>query len=330
MSSAPEGCIGVTPTLVYGIAGGAILLFLGLVEALVQIGGRRSFISTVVLGKDGRTSTSKAFILMWTLLVGWALIALLIAGELVHVHSCVSGATAAHAVAECKDKADELGVLQAGWRHFLHTGLSGSYLALLGFPAAAGVLAKGITQSQVNGNGFKAPNTKTGSDPAARVAEIFSADDGTTDIGDFQYMLFNLVAAVYFVAQFVQPAPDGLPPMPDTLLGLTGVSAALYVGKKAVTRSQPTVTGVFPQPVQANIRFTILGEGLTAEDTAPTAVPPQVSIDGVPAISVRTDGSSITAVVPPELAGAGAPVLRHLQVKNPYDGLTPSFDIQCL
>jgi hypothetical protein len=323
-----ERSVGVTPTLVYAIAGGAILLFLGLVEALVQLGGRRGFISTVVLGKDGRTSTSKAFILMWTLLVAWALIALLIAGEMVHVHSCVSSAAVARDVAKCKG--DELGVLQAGWQHFLHTGLSGSYLVLLGVPAAAGVAAKGITQSQVNGNGFKTPNTEPGSGPAARVAEIFSADDGTTDIGDFQYMLFNLITAVYFVAQFVQPAPDGLPVMPDTLLGLTSVSAALYVGKKAVTRSQPTVTGVFPQPVQANIRFTILGQGLTAEDTASTAVPPQVSIEGVPAIGVQTDGGRITAVLPPALAGGGAPVLRHLQVKNPYDGITPSFEIQCL
>jgi hypothetical protein len=317
----------LSATGIYLLAGGAVLAFLLLVEAIARI-GHRKFLATVALGRDGRTSTSKTFILMWTLLVAWALTALLIAGEFADVHACISASGATkNAAASCTG--DEVGLLQAGWKHFLDVGLSGSYLVLLGVPAAAGVAAKGITQSQVTGRGFKTPVAKSGPDPAARVAEIFSADDGTTDIGDFQYMVFNLIAAVYFVVQFVKPDGSGLPPMPDTLLGLTSVSAALYVGKKAVSRSQPVVTGVFPQPIQANTRFTIIGEGLTAEPTAPTDVAPQVSIGGVPALNVHTDGATITAVLPPTLAGGGTPVLRHLQIKNPYNGITPSFDVQC-
>ena len=85
-----------------------------------------------------------------------------------------------------------------------------------------------------------------GRDPFGRIAEIFSADDGTTDIGDFQYLIFNLVTAVYFVAQFLNPDGTGLPTIPDTLLGLTSVSAGLYVGKKAVTSSQPVGDGGVP------------------------------------------------------------------------------------
>jgi len=222
-----------------------------------------------------------------------------------------------------------VGLLQVGWLHFLNIGLSGSYLVLLGVPAAAGVAAKGITQREANGTGCKTPNANPSGNPFARVAEIFSADDGTTDLGDFQYMIFNLVTAVYFVVQFVHPDGTGLPTMPDTLLGLTSVSAGLYVGKKAVSRSQPAVTGVFPQPVQANMRFTIVGEGLTAEPTSPTKVPPQVSVDGVVVDIVAIEETSIVAVLPGTLGGGGATSLRHLQVKNPYDGITPSFDIQC-
>jgi hypothetical protein len=319
----------VSETGIYLLAGAAVLASL-LVVQLISLVGHESFLSTVILGHDGRTSTSKTFILMWTLLVSWALIALLIAGELLHAHRCVTPNELTKAAEACKRAKDEVGLLQVGWLQFLHAGLSGSYLVLLAVPGAAGVAAKGITQREVSGAGFKTPNTTTGRNPLARIAEIFSADDGTTDIGDFQYMIFNLVTAVYFVAQFVHPDGTGLPTMPDTLLGLTSVSAGVYVGKKAVSRSQPTVTGVFPQPAQANMRFTIVGESLTAEPTSPTEVPPQVSIDGVPVEIVAIDGTSIVAVLPSALGGGGATRLRHLQVKNPYDGITPSFDVQCL
>ena len=319
----------MTPTAIYATAGGAVVALLVVVELVSLVGPRADFLSTVILGKDGRTSTSKTFILMWTLLLAWALVALLIAGNL-HTHACVPPKDIDEAAKACKKVSDEVGLLQVGWQHFLHAGLSGSYLVLLGVPAAAGVAAKGITQNVVSGSGYKPANTKESTNVFERTAEIFSADDGTTDIGDFQYMIFNLVAAVYFVVQFVRPDGSGLPTMPDTLLGLTSISAGLYVGKKAVTRNKPVVTAVFPQPVQANGKFTVIGEGLTVEATSPTEAKAQVTIDGVSVLAVAEDGDSLTAVLPDSLAGGGAAVLRHLQVKNPYDGVSQSFEVQCL
>ncbi len=314
---------------IYLIAAAAVVGLLVGVQ-LISLVGPTHFLATVILGQDQRTSTSKTFILMWTLLVGWALVALLIAGELVHQHGCVKPHHLEAAATACKKAKDDVGVLQVGWLKFLHAGLSGSYLVLLGVPAAAGVAAKGITQSHVNNAGFKTTKPKAGFQPFARLAEVFSADDGTTDIGDFQYMIFNLVTAAYFVAQFLKPNASGLPTIPDTLLGLTSVSAGLYVGKKAVTRSQPKVTGVFPQPVHANEPFTIIGVGLTEESTAPTDTPPRVTVEGLPALNVHEVEGNITAVLPPTLVGAGAPTVRHLMVQNPYGGVTPSFEIHCL
>jgi hypothetical protein len=245
-------------------AAGVILALLLIVAGIARVSGG-SFFATVILGEDGRTSTSKTFIFMWTLLVGWALITLLIAGELVSAHACVPPSDITGATKACTARGDEVGLLQVGWLHFLHTGLSGSYLVLLGIPAAAGVAAKGITQAQVNSpSGFKTTKKRQkGFHPFARLAEIFSADDGTTDIGDFQYLIFNLVTGVYFVAQFLNPDGTGLPTIPETLLGLTSVSAGLYVGKKAVSRSQPMVTGVFPLPLHDGVQFTVIGTGLT-------------------------------------------------------------------
>lgn len=319
----------MTLTAIYAIAGGAVLALLLAVELVSLVGPRADFMSTVILGKDGRTSTSKTFILMWTLLLAWALVALLIAGSL-HKHACVPPKDAAGAAQACKMASDEVGLLQVGWQHFLRAGLSGSFLVLLGVPAAAGVAAKGITQSVVSGSGYKPRNTKESSNVFERIAEIFSADDGTTDIGDFQYVVFNLVAAVYFVVQFVRPDGSGLPTMPDTLLGLTSVSAGLYVGKKAVSRNKPVVTAVFPQPVQANGKFTVIGEGLTAEPSSPTDAKAQVTIDGVFVLAVAEAEGNLTAVLPDSLAGSGAAVLRYLQVKNPYDGVSQSFEVRCL
>lgn len=311
------------------IAALAVLVVLVLVELIARAVGAR-FFSTVILGQDGRTSTSKTFILMWTLLVGWALIALLIAGEFVPTHACVPPTDIANAAYGCKTHGDEVGLLQVGWLHFLHAGLSGSYLVLLGVPAAAGVAAKGITQSQANGTGFKTPKTGDGSAPFARVAEIFSADDGTTDIGDFQYLIFNLVTAVYFVSQFLNPDGSGLPTIPDTLLGVTSVSAGLYVGKKAVTRSQPSVTGVFPLPLHDGQTFTVIGTGLTVDPASPTHAEPQITIDGVPATAVRAAGTNLSAKAPPNLGPGGSPITRQLRVLNPYGGITPDFPVQCL
>ena len=319
----------MTIALIAIIAFAALLLFLVIVE-LITWAGKVHFFSSVILGEDGRTSTSKTFIFMWTLLVTWALAALLIAGEFVHRHGCVPSSYTANAAQMCMRSHDDVGLLQVGWLQFLHAGLSGSYLILLGVPAAAGVAAKDITQRDVNGSGFKAKITRKRFDPFARLAEIFSADDGSTDIADFQYLIFNLITGVYFVTQFLKPTGSGLPTIPDTLLGLTGVSASLYVGKKAVTQTQPTVTGVFPQPLHDGQTFTVVGTSLTVDPASPSDVPPQITIGGVPATAVvATPNGELVANAPQSISSGGQPVIRQLQVKNPYGGITTNFDVQC-
>jgi hypothetical protein len=320
----------------FWIAAGAVVVLLGIVEAFAHVGAHESFLATVILGQDNRTSTSKTFILMWTLLIGWALTSLVIAGEILNTHGCVK---LKMAVKACTAKGDQVGLLQIGWHHFLASGLSGSYLVLLGIPAAAGVAAKAITQSKVDaGTLVKAPATGKQS-AAARVAQIFSADDDTTDIGDFQYVIFNLVTAVYFVAQFVRPSTQGLPTIPTTLLGLTSVSAALYAGKKAATRTQPKITGVFPSILRPNATITIIGNGLTDDPTQPRpskgVSKPQVTISGVtvPAENVKADpavADRLTAKVPAGLVpdGEQTPISGTIQVLSAYGYITPGFSVE--
>jgi hypothetical protein len=320
------------------IGGGSIIAFLLLTEGIAQI-GHASFLTSVILGQDNRTSTSKTFIFMWTLLVGWALVSMLVAGELIRVHGCAGSLSTASqvtaAISACGKMNDQLGLLQIGWHNLMMNGLSGGYLVLLGIPASAAVAAKAITQSKDDSG--TAPKVAASDDKdkqvAARVAQIFSADDGTTDIGDFQYVIFNLVTAVFFVAEFVRPSSQGLPAIPDTLLGLTSVSAALYVGKKAATRTQPTITGVFPSILQADARAVITGSGLTPDSTAPppTAGTTKVTFNGKESDDIQFDpiAGTVTATVPAGLVPAGGPAISGtVQVLTSYGAVTPGFTVQ--
>jgi hypothetical protein len=319
---------------IFWTAAGVVVALLALVEGIARWGGG-AFLTSVVLGEDKRTSTSKTFILLWTLLVVWALVSLLIAGELVSKHACAAGKPSAAAMS-CTQQNDQVGLMQLGWMHFLHVGLVGTYLVLLGIPASAGVAAKGITQAKVAaGTLIKPAASGEAHGIGPRLAQIFSADDETTDIGDFQYVIFNLITAVYFVSKFVKPNASGLPTIPDTLLGLTGVSAALYVGKKAVARSEAKVTAVFPSTLRVGAEFTVVGIGLSEPPDLPKE--PKITINGIAAENVAVDPTvtdRLTATVPNGLIPAGVPAGQAidgtLQVSTAYGTVTAGFGVRCV
>lgn len=287
---------------------------------------------SLVLGADNRTSTSKTTLLAWTLLVVWAFAALLMAGELVSPQACVTDfATVAERLAACRtgDRASPVGLMQLSWRYLIDNPLDEGYLLLLGIPAVAALAAKGITQAKdTSGSEPKttAADPDTGSaagDAAARLGQLFSADDGTTDLGDTQYMLFNGILGVYFIVRLFAPDGQGLPALPDTLLGLTGVSAAAYVGKKAVARHQPAITAVYPTQLSATTTLTVIGTNLTSAAAPATPAPageqPVVLVGGVIAPGVQvTEAGRITAIAP-----ALAPGPHQVTVINVWGVQTP-------
>ena len=322
------------------LGAGVVLIILAVMVGAVRLAARKvpagspkpTFFGTVILGKDNRTSTSKTFVFMWTLLIGWAIVSLVIAGEIAHIHSCVQMVDKMGNVKRCPGK-DKLGLFQQGWNHFVSMGLTGSYMVLLGIPGSAAVAAKVLTQSK-NATDDVPKTTATDeadTSPSARVAQIFSADDGTTDIGDLQYVIFNIVTAIYFVSHLIHDPFQGLPPIPDTLLGLTGVSGALYVGKKAVTSEHPVINGVFPSVLRPARPFIITGTALTPLPGAMPGLPePQVTVNGLECGDVRSVGEDrITATAPPDgliAADAGAPINGKVQVLTSYSVLTDVYD----
>lgn len=233
------------------------------------------------IGKDQRTSTSKVQVVIWTFAVLFALWSLFYAWLLPQVGELTGWAWA-------EKLAIPLG--RAFEENFLDEGLDETYLLLLGFPAGAAIAAKIITQSKVeSGEVTKSPPiasnaVATGtvavleevpSEPSpapatpeattgTRLRELVSDDEGATDVGDYQYVLFTMLAVAYFLAQFVAHPGEGLPDMPDTLVGLTGVAAAAYVGKKGVYRNPPQVFSVLPPEGRSPDRVVVYGVQLGA------------------------------------------------------------------
>jgi hypothetical protein len=266
-------------------------------------------------------------------LVGWALVSFVIAGEILHLHACAAGSDLDASAKACSALHDKVGLLQVGWGRFISSGLAGSYLLLLGIPASAGVAAKVITQTKVSsGTIVKTPAALSEKTVVARLAQVFSADDQTTDIGDFQYVIFNLITAAYFIAHVIRAPGTGLPPVPDTLLGLTSVSAGLYVAKKAADRSKPAITGVFPSIVLAGNPLTITGSGLTADAGVPATATVAVTVNGLPATEVLADptvANRITATAPAGLAGTNPPTQGTVQVSAAYGAITDPYPVLC-
>jgi phospholipase C len=194
-----------------------LLIGLGAVVAVLLLGlafGAR--ISTLVIGKDHRISTSKTIAAVWTVVVAAALIGLVYANLLNHPQAL--------------DATDAGGVI-------------GQYAVLFGGPLGAAILAKQIVTNQVTQN----PGIKSRAEKPA-VKDLIANDAGDTDLGDFQYVLFNLVALFYVISTLLHTPLNGLPHIPDVLLGLTSVSAVGYVGKKAVT---PVAAAPAPTPHMA-------------------------------------------------------------------------------
>jgi hypothetical protein len=198
--------------------------------------------------------------------------------------------------------------------NFLKKGLDQTYLLLLGFPLGAAVTAKAITTSKVaSGTVVKPEKGAPGTTPTSPVAEVVSDDDGSADLGDYQYLLFTLLAIVYFLAQFLAHPAKGLPVMPDTLVALTGLSAAAYIAKKGVYRDPPILLNVDPPQAPPGDQVRLYGSKLAAATTPGQAADPAArpassvlfgTTPGV-VVSADPDGGRLVAEVPRRLqAGA--------------------------
>jgi hypothetical protein len=133
------------------------------------------------------------------------------------------------------------------------------YLILLGGPFAAAVLAKGIvTWKLEKGVLQKSEPTST------QARQVLTGDDGSANLVDSQYLIFNFIALGYYVIQVI--AKGKLPVIPPPLLAMTSGTAALYVSTKAAHRNRPTITSVTPSSAKPGDEVTIFGTNFDPSD----------------------------------------------------------------
>jgi hypothetical protein len=191
---------------------------------------RRRGLKAAVMGQDGRASTSKTQVALWTAAVVWALIDLLLLARSYPGGNLFTG------------------TVTSNWRP--------EYLVLLGLPVGAATAAFAAVSGSNGGKG-PVPSTDPAGTPgpqAVRVyvrnpvpaygsgfvrglAELITADDGIVAWADLQYVVFTLITFIYFLIQVLSQPQNGLPPVPAALLTLMGVSAAGYTAKKVVDTS---------------------------------------------------------------------------------------------
>jgi hypothetical protein len=256
------------------LASAVALLVFAILEAVGTHGpeNRRKYgWIAIVIGADGRVSTSKVQAVLWTVLLAIAI-------------AFLTGIVAFGPTSSTN----------------LFDGVQWEqYLILLGGPFAAAVLAKvtvvaklqnGTLQKVptaaasapppkktlvVDADAPTAPTTTGATDPAPaaptqpKASDALSDDKGEIDLVDTQYLVFNIVVAVYAVVAYLgaifsrsSPTRFALPDIPEVLLALTSLSAATYVGNKAAQRDAPRIVSMSPQPVTPGGDVDVLGVNL--------------------------------------------------------------------
>jgi len=184
-------------------------------------------------------STSRTVALLWTIVIGYSLLTLVLI-----------------ALGPVTDATPVPGSIPPGFIEAALKPIDVAYTALL-FPIVALVAAKVIvTQGIANGS-----IQKTTADSTS-VLDLVANDDGETDLADLQYLLFNVIAAIFVVTQFAEHPARGLPSIPLALSALIAASATVYTGNKAITKNPPSVQQVLSTQTMAGREVILLGRNL--------------------------------------------------------------------
>jgi hypothetical protein len=253
--------------------------------------------SSLVVGDDGRVSTSKTAALVWTYTLAAALLSFVIARWFGHPEA---------------------------YDALVSQSLDARYALLIGGPIGAAILAKGIVSTQIESGELAKPAAE-----GASPAQLVQNDAGSTDLGDVQYLLFNAIALVFFYGELLRLPTAGLPTLPDVLVGLTSVAAVGFVAKKTLS-GPPSIVAVTPSAASVGTRIQIVTSGVTqavADLPALTVAFGSVKAEGneLELTPTSTAGVLVVAVVPPRAAGK---VDLEVSLPNGKKASWPEFSIR--
>lgn len=241
---------------------------------------RRSALGAILAGQDNRVSTSKTVAFAWTVAVAFGLLSLVVAIWLGD---------------------------HAPWDLQVDRGLQAEYLLLLGGPYAAAILAKYATTQQ--------QDTKTeGVVGGAAPTQLVTDDNGDTDLGDFQYVLFNVIGLMFFFGEFIGHLANGFPKLPPLLTGLILTSTGGYSAKKLLQQAAPTLISVAPSSAAPQATVQIFGTNLEVPASAAAGgqdINPSVLVGNRTAIITTHEivlGNDRITITVPDLAPGPAPI----------------------
>lgn len=255
---------------------------------------RQRGVKALIVGKDGRASTSRTQLVLWTGAVLFAFFFMLIWGRSVGCGDKDNeGERVCIEAAEGRESFD-LAIAQP---------LQVEYYVLLGLPAATAVAAMALTKNKVQSGELTKPDAETAG-VTQGLSELVSSDSGETDLVDFQYLAFNLVTLLWFAFEFASEPSAGLPALPPTLIGLSGVAAATYTTKKAIARdSRAAISSVVPSraPKVKDTALRLYGSGFgepaAAGASGAAPVLPEVTLNGVALKTTHISDGELSAVV---------------------------------
>jgi hypothetical protein len=190
----------------------------------------------LVLGADGRASTSKLQWFLWTVVIVFAYVAI----------------WAARA-------------LEGNFEPI--TEIPQNLLIAMGLSVTTMAAAKGITASYVASGRL----IKTSADPEERrdkgLGPIVASDEHDPDLSKVQMMIWTLTAIVIYLFAVVDQIGGAhvLPDIDATLMVLMGLGQGAYLGKKLVTTVTPRLTGLSPGQGEPRTRITISGLAFGSE-----------------------------------------------------------------
>jgi hypothetical protein len=232
----------------------------------------RSWLGAILAGKDNRTSTSKTVVYAWTIAIAFGLLSLVVAIWLGD---------------------------HGPWDRQVDRGLQEEYLLLLGGPFAAAVLAKYATSTQADMKSSASPGD-------AAPSQLLTDDNGDTDLGDFQYVLFNAIGLTFFLGDFIGDLASGFPVLPPLLTGLLLTSTAGYGAKKLLPQVPPTLTSVIPAAAAPAASVEVFGHNLSMQASV------EVFVGTLNATVVAHDlvlgNDRLTVVVPAAAKPGSAPI----------------------
>lgn len=250
---------------------------------------------SLIVGEDNRVSTSKTIPLVWTYTVAAALLSFLIVRWMGH---------------------------PGAYSKLVHQGLNAQYALLIGGPLGAAILAKGIVSAQVSSGGTAKPPADN---PAP--AQLIQNDAGNADLGDLQYVLFNLVALVFFYGEMLRAPQNGMPAIPAVLLGLTSVGAVGYVGKKALT-GPAVISEVIPREAEIGKTVKLVTSGIMKQGDDKSLVTAAFgSVKAQPKSSTTTTSQGILLEVDVPATATGK-VDITVSVPNGKSATWPGFKVK--